>query len=348
MASFTKRKSGGYQARVRRRGYPTLTETFRTLADAKIWARQQESGIDRRTLPDILQARRTTLADCIEEYRQHITPRHKGAAAERSKLDIIASHPMANLPLAELTGPVIDGYILKRLEKVSGSTVNRELAVLTQILKRARFMKWMIHNPMEELCRPKDNPGRERRLTDDERKRLLVELKKSRNKNFRSFVILAHETGMRRGELVDVDWHQVNFKQRIISLKPGMTKNGKSRKVPLTLLAIDTLCDLKERNGKRTKVFGTLTRDAIKKCWTRLCDRADVEDFRLHDLRHERVSSLVDAGWNVIEAMAVSGHRDMKAFRGYVHPQTETLVDKLDRLPSALVTSLVTSNEAKE
>ena len=87
MASFTKRKSG-YQARVRRRGYPTLTETFRTLADAKIWARQQEFGIDRRTLPDILQAKRTTLANCIEEYRLNTTPRHRGTAAEQSK-DII-------------------------------------------------------------------------------------------------------------------------------------------------------------------------------------------------------------------------------------------------------------------
>lgn len=337
MPSITKRKTG-YQVRIRRRGYPTLTRTFDSLADARQWATAQEVKVDLGTLPDTLKARRTTLLDAIEDYREHVTPRHKGADTEQSKLDILAHHKMAALTLARLTDATIEGYIEDRLKRVSGSTINRELGLLSQILKRARKQKWMVHNPMVDVTRPENNPARNRRLKEGERKRLLVSLRKTRNMNFKAFVIVAHETGMRRGELIDTEWRQISFKYRTISLEAHQTKTKKPREVPLTRLAVQTLEDLKKATGKGTKVFGDLTRDAVKKCWQRLCDRAHVKDFRLHDLRHERVSSLIEAGWNVIEAMAVSGHKDMKAFRGYAHPRTEIILRKLDNLDREIET----------
>ncbi|MEJ2687644.1 MAG: tyrosine-type recombinase/integrase [Gammaproteobacteria bacterium] len=84
--------------------------------------------------------------------------------------------------------------------------------------------------------------------------------------------------------------------------------------------------------GHDAQVFEGLTRNAVEPCWKRLCKRAKFDDLRLHDLRHESVSSLVEAGWNVIKAMAVSGHKDMRAFRRYAHPSTGHLVKKLDQL----------------
>lgn len=332
MASITKRKTG-FQVRIRRRGYPTLTKTLGTLADARRWARDQEVKVDLRTLPDTLKARHTTLSDAIEHYRENITPRHNGATTEQSKLDTLAAHPIATMPLAEITDDAIEAYIDDRLKVVAGSTVNRELGLLNQILKRARKKKWMVHNPMLDVDRPANNPSRKRRLTDYEFKRFIVALKKTRNKVFRAFIAIAFETGMRRGELVDCEWRQVSIKYRTIYLKGDQTKNGDSREVPLTLQAVKTLEELRKMTGKHQKVFGDLTRNAVKKCWQRLRERAHVTDFRLHDLRHERVSSLVEAGWNPIEAMAVSGHKDMAAFRRYAHPSTQSIVRKLDMLP---------------
>lgn len=339
MATIKKRGRKSFQARIRRRGYPTLTRSFDSKAEAERWARTQEHEIDRGGLPATLEAERTTLANAIDDYRRYVTPKHKGAETEASRLRAMARCPMGSLPLAQLTFAVIESYIQDRMDPedgdgVKGSTVNRELGILTQVLKRARKRGWMIHDPMLDVERPKNPPGRERRLETDERDSFEKALKKTRNRIFKMFIMISHDTGMRRGELLNIEWSQVNFQRRMIRLHGAQTKTGAGRAVPLTRFATALLRCLRRRTGKKRRVFEGLTADAVKKCWQRLCRRADVEDFRLHDLRHERVSSLIDAGWNVINAMAVSGHKDMKAFRGYAHPRVENLVEQLDALDS--------------
>lgn len=339
MATITKRGPRRYQARIRRKGYPTLTATFNSRADAQRWVREQEHQIDLGTQPGTLMAQRTTLADAFADYLKKVTPKHKGKNQETDRILAMSEHPMASLPLAELTFVDIEDYIDDRMhpdegDGVAGSTVNRELGILVQVLKRARKHKWMVHDPMADVDRPKNPPGRERRLEPDERKRFRTSLKETRNKLFKGFIIMASETGMRRGELLRIGWSQVNFQRRVICLRGPQTKNGKGREVPLTRTAATILRWLRTKTGKQRLVFGKLTPEAIKKCWQRLCKRANVVDFRLHDLRHERVSSLVDAGWSVINAMAVSGHKDMAAFRRYAHPNIDKLVTALDALDS--------------
>ena len=332
MASITKRGPKSHHVRIRRSGYPTLSGTFDTRADAERWARDREREMDRGTLPDTLKAQRTTLAEAYEDYRTHVTPRHRGADSENLRLRAMSRHPIASLPLAKLDAFVIEEYIADRLESVCGSTVNRELSILAQVLKRARKRKWMAHNPMEEVDRPPESPNRNRRLYKAEHARFQESLKKTRNKLFKAFLTVSLETGMRRGEQLSIDWPQTNLEERMIRLRADQTKNGKPRDVPLSKLATETLRSLQKKTGRKHFVFDDLTADAIKKCWQRACDRAGIKDFRFHDLRHERVSSLIDEGWNILQAMAVSGHEDMRAFRRYAHPNVETIIAKLDEL----------------
>lgn len=337
MASITKR-GHAYSVRIRRSGYPTLARSFDTKKEAQRWATSMENDIDRGSLPVTMEAERTTLAHACDDYRRHKTPSHKGAAEESRRLRFLAKSSLGILPLAKLNSIVIEDYVTERMKivegakGVAGSTVNRELGILVQVLRRARKQGWMQHNPMEEVDRPKDPPPRERRLTDLEIARIKLALKKTRNRLFIAFIAVSYESGMRRGEQLSIDWPQTDLEARVIHLRGDQTKNGHPHDIPLSRGATEALRWLHQKTGKQLNVFQGLTTDAIKKCWQRLVKWADVKDFHLHDLRHERVSSLIDAGWNHIQAMAVSGHKDMRAFRRYAHPKVALLVNKLDEM----------------
>ena len=85
-----------WQAQVRRSGYPALTKSFATRADAVAWAREKERAIDRAELPtDIKELKRLTVADLLRRYELEITPRKRGAAFERSRIRQLLAHRMS-------------------------------------------------------------------------------------------------------------------------------------------------------------------------------------------------------------------------------------------------------------
>jgi hypothetical protein len=90
----TIRKRGQtWQAQVRRAGYPALSKSFSTRADAIAWAREKERSIDRAELPtDIKELKRLTVADLLKRYEQEITPRKRGAVFERSRIRQLLAH----------------------------------------------------------------------------------------------------------------------------------------------------------------------------------------------------------------------------------------------------------------
>lgn len=327
MASIRKR-GDSYEVRIRRTGMATLCATFDKRADAQEWARKKDVEIDSKTCPDTLLARQVLLHDILDEYRTTVTPRHKGADVENLRLLQMQATPLARLSLAELDYLVIEAYIDDRLTTVGPGTVNRELTILVQVLKRARKRRLMAHNPMEDVERPKEPEGRTRRCYGDEWNALKKALKTSRNPVFRALVEFARETGMRRGEMLKIRWWQVDLKRRAIFLKAAQTKMGQAREVPLSRRATALLQKLPHTDDC---VF-PITPNAIKLAWARVCKRARIVDLHFHDLRHERVSSLVEAGWSTIAAAAVSGHKDMRILRRYAHPRVEVLVASLDEL----------------
>lgn len=102
-------------------------------------------------------------------------------------------------------------------------------------------------------------------------------------------------------------------------------KNGYSRTIPLTSLAI-TLLEGLERAEDR--VF-PITASALKMAWGRITKLADLRDLRFHDLRHEAVSRLFELGLSGPEVAAISGHRDMRMLMRYAHADFRKLVDML-------------------
>jgi integrase len=137
--------------------------------------------------------------------------------------------------------------------------------------------------------------------------------------------MLAIETAMRQSELVGMHWEHVDLTRRTVFLPD--TKNGDSRSVPLSTVAVGVLIDLPR--GIRGDLFPGLTTEAIKQAFVRATGRAGIVDLRFHDLRHEATTRLFERGLNIMEVSAITGHKDLSMLRRYTHLKAEDLAKKL-------------------
>jgi integrase len=338
MATFTQRKSGWWQAKIRRKGYPDQSRSFKTLSDAEEWARSEESEIDKGVYVDRREADKNTLRTILEKYRDEVTPTHKGGNIEKIRINALLTTDLARYKMSSLSAMAISSWIAERLEKVSSGTVRREINVLSQVISKAQ-KSWGIRlaeNPVALLEKPKEGRARDRRLEEGEEARLLQALtdhespgeKKyrqgTRNPWILPIVIVAIETAMRRGELLGLRWANVNLSRQTVFLPD--TKNGESRTVPLSKKAVATL------EAMPRSIDGLvfpISPNALKKAFTRACVTAELGDFHFHDLRHEATSRLADKLPNVIELAAVTGHKDLRMLKRYYHPRAENLAKKL-------------------
>jgi integrase len=133
-------------------------------------------------------------------------------------------------------------------------------------------------------------------------------------------VRFALETAVRRSELLSMSWVNTDLDRRIVMLPD--TKNGTKREVPLTTAALDIIQKLPKRCDR---VFET-TDYSIRHGWDRLVKRAGIKDLRFHDLRHEAVSRLFEAGLSIPEVALISGHKDYRMLARYTHLKADNLV----------------------
>ena len=337
MASFHPRP-GGWQAQIRHRGRPPISRTFKTKADAQAWANQIESEVARGVYRDRSQAERFTLGEILTRYGKEISPLKKSADAEASRIAFLLRYPIAQTRLSDLRPSDIAAFRDLRLRTVTGSTVIRDLTLISHALNIAR-KEWgiVMENPCTLIRRPKENKPRKRRLSPREEERLLAELESSqrtpdgtwlpggcRNPWMKPLVILAIETAMRRGELLQLEWVDVFLDERFMRLHDS--KNGHGRDVPLSSRAVALLEELPHNpSGRVFPVSG----EALKQSFTRAVERAGLGDLHFHDLRHEATSRIAPKLGNVLELSAVTGHMSLQMLKRYFHPMASELARKL-------------------
>ena len=335
MASITCRGDYQYQAIVRRKGYKSQTKTFETRADAEKWARDVESKMDKGRFQDRREIESTTLSEALERYLISVTPTKKGHVAERNRIKQLQRHPIGLRSLDSLCSRDFAEYRDARLGEVSGNSVRLELALLSHLYTIA-IKEWsmpLVHE-LRNVRKPKAGEGRERRLGDDDEKRLRTALHRPAARSaavwLEASIDLAIETGMRAGELLTLDWSQVNLCFSVVHLKA--TKNGSSRTVPLTARAVEVLRALpsKERGGRVIPNFHDTS--GLDRAFKRLCNAADIHDLHFHDLRHESASRL--APRMTPQTLAkILGWKTLQMAMRYYNPTDQDLVDAIrDRL----------------
>lgn len=328
MGTITQRESGAWQVKIRRKGMPSKSQTFGSHEDAVKWDRQQEAELDRGVL-GMLDGT-PLLKDLLKKYRQEITPGKKGYDSETWRLKAMERHWIGACAVGKLSSGLLATYRDERLqEPVSGSTVNRELNLLHHVLEIGR-KEWGMGtqvNPVSDVRRPKNNPARDRRMTEDEKAILLEACGKARSSYLAPIVGLALETGMRQSEIVMLDWEQIDLEDGVVNLRAGATKNDERRSVPLSTKAVALLANL---GGDRTgRVWPGLTSEAVKRAFIRVRDKAKLLGLTFHDSRHEATSRFVELGLTDTEVMSITGHKTNAMMRRYTHLRAKDLAKKL-------------------
>lgn len=203
------------------------------------------------------------------------------------------------------------------------------MALLSNFFELARIEFGICHiaNPCLDVRKPKLPPGRDRRLTTREERRILRYALAHENREFHAIIQIALATAMRQGEILNLKWEHINLNTRVAHLPE--TKNGSKRDVPLSLLATQVLRKL----GPKTsgQVF-TYTSAGLKSTWRVMRIRLGIQDLHFHDLRHEATSRLFEMGTlDVMEVAAITGHKSLAMLKRYTHLRATRLVKKLDQ-----------------
>ena len=321
---------GRWQAMVRRRGVPPRCKSFDKRTDATRWARELEAEADRSGwVADTRLAEKTTLGELLTRYRSQVTPGKRSALTEASRINAMLRRPIVHRTLSKLTSADVATYRDERLKDVAPATVVRELNTLSHAIETAlrEWGLWLPRNPVKMVRRPTVPQGRKRRLEDGEEERLLAACDRGRTPLLKQLVVLAIETGMRRGELLGLSWEHVHLAKRIVHLP--LTKNGESRDVPLSRRATDALTALFKRKQPKVDLVFPMSGNSVRLAFEHLRVRAKMSDFHFHDLRHEAITRLFERGLNIAEVSAISGHKELRMLQRYTHLRAIDLVARL-------------------
>lgn len=338
-----------FQLRIRRKGVPNQYVTFDTPEDAQQAKLQIEADLSVSVVRDYAIATRTTLRELMERYLTEVVPSHKGADIEVTRIRrLLRDEAFVDKKLAALVTEDLQDYIQDRLTEVAPATVDRELDLISQTLSYANDV-WKIapvESPFTGLRRPKYFNERDRRLLPEEERAILAAAREDANPYIEPAIILALETAMRRGELLGLKLSDVHFAGRYLFLPD--TKNGRSRKVPLSTRAETVICALLEQRTlhgvpEEDDRLLPLTANAFKKAFfERVLPHCGVKDLHFHDMRHEAISRFAESGlFSLLELQAISGHRDVRMLQRYAHLLAGNLAAKIDAIAGSTTTSYV-------
>ena len=342
-----------FKVQIRRDGHPPEAKRFASLDDARRWQRARESEIDLGTYADRRKAEQHTMGDLIRRYRLEVTPAKRGAGVETSRLLALERDPIAAINAAQIQPHHIQAWMARRVATgVSGSTINRELGLVSHIATKAR-KAWGIpvNNAVADVERPKNAPPRDRRISADELDAICAA---SESPLLPTVLRLAIAMGMRRGELLTLCWEDLDLAGRIARLRT--TKNGDTRRVPLTMAAVALLearrpvlpDDAPPNYLLLGPVFGagdphsisTAMRRAVRrarKTYEADCEAQGVQPdstyilgARLHDGRHEAVSRLVEAGVDQLTTAKIVGHKTLAMTQRYYTARDAHLLAAVD------------------
>ena len=339
MASIQKRNSS-FRVRITREGKSTLCATFYSRLEALQWAKQTQAQLRLGLYEEPLAHRKPNQDVSFEQAATHYMNTHsihkKIVRSETYRLQILIKR-WKGMTLRQIDKQAIlslrDNLLgLGR----SGETINHYFNTLSKLFQMVNN-EWdlPLPNPIKGIKRMPQSKGRTKRINGAIEKLLLGSCDALSLPLLQSIIQFAIQTGMRRGELMGLCWTDIDLPNRKAYLHD--TKNGDPRQVPLTQDAVAILTALsKDESGK---VF-PMSLVTLRIQFERVCVFAKkqytetgtnpFEDLRFHDLRHEALSRLSDAGLNVIELSHISGHRTLAMLKRYVHCSHPAIFMKLD------------------
>lgn len=340
MATLQKRKKS-WRVQVRRKG-SALSATFDTKAEAEAWAIATEakiltgSGVESFVAEPVAATAGKSANEVFTRYANEVSPAKRGGRWEQIRIKmLIRRSRLFDRPITAITGPDMAEWRDKRLCKVSPSTVNRELCLISSIFTHA-MKEWRVgltFNPCALITKPRKPRPRTQRVSVADRKAIVAKLgwdgtsEPTTSAQWVAFAFyLALETAMRKGEILSLRWTDIDFEARSAHL--DITKNGDERDVPLSRAAVALLRIPSDRRPTAAVVpvqsghFDKLFRDARRD--------AGLSHIHFHDSRREAATTMAPKLSNVLELAAITGHKSLSMLQVYYKPKPADLAARLD------------------
>ncbi len=231
--------------------------------------------------------------------------------------------------LSNITSAMIEAYQAERSKVVSERTVDIEVSFLRLLFNRAVRDGKVERNPVAKVKFFNPDNARQRFLLIDEIERLLKEC----NSHIRPIVLLALNTGMRQGEMFNLRWCDLDFPNALIHITKS--KSGKRRSVPMNAETRELFSRLPRAIDQEAYVFTSGNRKPVKgirKAFLNACQRAGIEDFTPHDLRHTFASHFVMNGRSLFTLQKILGHSTIRMTERYAHLSDHHMKESVEGL----------------
>lgn len=316
---------------------------------------QAKKGID--PMAEKRRERGLTLGQYIEQkYGPWVEAHRKDGAATIARINS-CFHELFKFPLSDITAWQVEKWKTTRIKHkdkpAKPATVNRDITALKAALSKAVEWGLIDTHPLTKVRPAKvDKQKKIRFLSDDEERRLrqAIENRSERLRTERDsantwraqrnypllpnlravrfadhiepMVLLSLNTGMRRGELFNLSWQDVDLAGAWLTIEGETAKSGNTRHIPLNAEALDTLKHWRGQSKGDGLVFPGKDGQPfvhVKKAWGGLLKDAGITGFRWHDMRHHFASQLVRAGVALNTVRELLGHADIKMTLRYAH-----------------------------
>jgi integrase len=267
-------------------------------------------------------------------YAVYADNNNKDKEHKNSKIETITNFFKANTPVQKIKRSDIENFrtFLLKEKNLSNSTVNKYVCVLSKAFNLAIDNNLILYNPCKGLKKLKENNEILRYLTTEEETALFKELPE----HLKPIVICALQTCLRRGNILNLQWEQIDVEFRFIEIEKQQNKGHKEIRIPISdkLMEQFIAIGIKDKgyvfiNPETNRPYNT-----IKKGFLAACERAGIENFRFHDLRHTVGTRLIEKGVDVKTVQELFAHSSIATTQRYTHTSTKRKIEAIEVLNS--------------
>lgn len=329
-----------------------------SLTQAREQAKQLLAQVAMGQLPDAFSKSKNdipVLKDYIDhDYAAWRLASRKNASDDLRRLRVNFIGIFGDKKLTDIHVLDLEKWCSKRLSQgIMAATINRDMTILKAAFSKAVVWQLIKENPLTQWRPLKvDSQPKVRYLEEEEEKRLRksletreveIKVKRSSGNVWRSergyelrqdltkqkfvdylkpMVLLSLNTGIRKGECLKLKWENVDFTQEMLTIVGEDAKSAKTRHIPLNREALMVLTEWRKQTCSNVFVFLGKEGNAyttVKKSWCTLLKKADIKNFRWHDIRHHFASKLVMRGVDLNTVRELLGHSDLTMTLRYAH-----------------------------